>query len=135
MKPSRPRTDEQLVEIVRQAMLGKTRASFCPVCGLGGFEEMTQDHPFGEGWATEYLGAECNNCGRMFPCKTCGGWHVERWLGEETPEDCKPYLCDCPPPSSATCSPGTLWSDQEMFHGELEVLRQEGSEGPPPSDA
>ena len=111
MPRSRPRTDDQTVEVVCAAMLGKKAPDFCPVCGAAGLESLEEQHPYGEGFVTEFLGLECGNCGRLYCCTVCRGWHSERWDNEEPPEDYKPYLCECPPPSPSACSPGTLEPD------------------------
>ncbi len=70
--------------------------TYCPVCGRRAtvFEET---HEFGSTTVTEFLGVECEYCGRLFRCASCDKWVVERHydLAAKPAEDHLPYLCLC----------------------------------------
>ncbi len=110
MSKRRPLTDDQRIEMLAARWNREKPPDYCPICGEVGLIWCKEEHPCGETYAIEDLGYDCKNCGRIWDCPDCGGWHsqgAEEW---GLPADCIPCLCSCPITSASSFDPGTLAS-------------------------
>jgi hypothetical protein len=70
-------TDEQLALILEARMKGLAVPVFCPTCGRD-CEELSQEHEYGMGTVTEFMGWGCwQHCGHVAECSVCGRYRCE----------------------------------------------------------
>lgn len=106
----RPLTEDQLIDVLAARWRGEKEPQYCPICGHVGLFWLKEEHEFGSTFVVEDLGFECENCGRIWECADCGGWHSEGAEEWGLSGDCIPYLCSCSISSASTYDPGTLTS-------------------------
>lgn len=110
-KKPRPQSDAQRIAVIEALLKDyKVLPSFCPVCGGSICSVVEEMHEYGSDYVRQFMGLDCATCGQLTQCVDCEGWHSERWDEELPPEDCRPYLCDCPSDSDSAFVLGTLSS-------------------------
>lgn len=88
-------------------MKGKKPPSRCPLC-LSECLVVSQDHPFGEGYVTEFLHMECPVCDVLYDCRQCYGYILHQPEKHPCREKLLEHrLCKCPPESTSSTSPET----------------------------
>lgn len=106
---TRPLSEEEAaedaaVDRLEAKMKGKGHhpSSRCPFCRNRAVVEST-DHPWGEGYVTEFHYIDCGLCGIIVDCVTCNRYR----LHEPEKHPClelldKNTMCRCPPSSGTT---------------------------------
>ena len=87
-------TDKQLVLILEAKMKGRAPPTFCPTCDRE-CQVLLETHEYGSSHAIEFLGWDCQHCGRVAECRACGGYRCEINDHRKSREVLQ-NLCRCP---------------------------------------